>query len=389
MTRKLLRLVLLVLAGAGCVGAQAPQPPAASPKASASPVQSAAVVTFLRPLAADEARFIADHFAWIAPRTRPAGGRQTGEEAFAEFTRTLKQANPAVKVLFYWNSTLYAQSFRASRPFDLGWCSRKGTERDDDHGCTRDGKNRVRFERSNPKFRQWWVQVAVDAVKAAGADGVFVDAAGRNFDPNLVLMVDQLKAALKPTGRDLIVFNGGSASYPAFASYDKLASTDGFFFERFDQFENTGPDNLKADLLAVRDAGLRGRIVAFKAWPGFVDLQSEFMDEPDAKAADYAKSNADRVARARASITFPLACFLAVAHPRAYFQYGWSYREPGGGTLLYDGGKVDPAWYPELLRPLGAAKNAPQIDGYVFTRSYERAEVRCDVGRHEGRIDWR
>jgi hypothetical protein len=98
---------------------------------------------------------------------------------------------------------------------------------------------------------------------------------------------------------------------------------------------------------------------------------------------------AEKAARARRDLAFPLAAFLAVVQPNCYLQYGWGWENIGGAYLLQDDMvTVDPAWFPELLKPLGEPLGPPQIDGYAFSRRFRHAAVRVDLASRQSRIDW-
>jgi hypothetical protein len=73
-----------------------------------------------------------------------------------------------------------------------------------------------------------------------------------------------------------------------------------------------------------------------------------------------------------------LACFLVAAQEDAYFCYSWGYRENHGSL-------VD---YPESHRRLGAPKQDAQCDGWIYTRTFEHADVWVDVSRRTARIRW-
>jgi len=375
-----LALLLCLVLAAASIGAAAP---ANYPVFSWERVPVAADFRTDHAMTPEEVAFIARHYAFISlekgqGRKSLPQGQQYTEDGFVAATKALKSQNPAIKVLFYWNSTFHYPLYRASAAFRPEWCirARDGANLE----CRRDGRNRIRYDRGNPEFRDWWANTAAQAVRAAGADGIFVDAVGKANPAPLLQMIGMVSAQLKPLGRDLVLFNDVPGQDPAAPGNPLLEATAGFMIEDFDRKGNTSPENLKRDLLTVMEAGRRGKIVLFKAWPGF-----SFLDK-----AEIATPYEARVARARANILFPLACFLAAAQPYAYFQYSWSFAEPGGGNLIYRAnGQLDETWYPELLKPLGPPKGTAQINGYVVTREFRNAGVSCDAQSKTGRITWK
>jgi hypothetical protein len=169
-----------------------------------------------------------------------------------------------------------------------------------------------------------------------------------------------------------------------------LEVADGTLNEGFDRPErldlNTA-DSRRRQLVDMSAATRAGKIVILKAWPRF-----SFLMPPGAVPDDYPQ----RVAQARADITFPLAAFLAAARRHAYFAYSWGYHDLGidglgAGAMLYADyppGPVDPAWYPELLRPLGEPLDDPRLDGYVWARRFKHADVRLDIAARQASIRW-
>ena len=308
-----------------------------SPAFSWDRVPSAAVITLLRPMNDSEIQFIAKNFSWVGLKMLPSPGKKA-EDSMRDAVTALKKANPNIKVLFYWNTLVYTPRYRTNVPFQLSQCRDESKAADTGATpCVRDRRKRIHYDRSSSDFRKWWAESAAEAVKISGSDGVMADATGKRYDENVPDMLNRLQTLLKPMGRK------------------------------------------------------RGETVLFKTWPGFEILDSDYLGDKRNRSPESLQKYRDTSDKARNAITFPLACFLVVAHPGTYFGYSWSYREPGGGTLLYkDAGKtVDSEWYPELQRRLGAPKADAKIDGYVFTRSFEYADVRVDLEAHEATIDWR
>lgn len=234
-------------------------------------------------------------------------------------------------------------------------------------------------------------------------DGVFVDTlatARLSFPTGAPALLDALRTALNHIrGRHrLILFNiGASNMFDDNGQMDPLLRVaDGAFNEDFDRPDagTTSPDKRKRQLLEMWAAARAGKIVVLKGWPRFTFLWEY------ARTATYA----EKVARTRAEITFPLAGFLVAAQRLTYFHYSWGYNmadpipnqqgqiPPDAGAIIetsQNSGIVDRTWYPELLRPLGPPLGLPNVDGYVCTRRFVHADVWADLRTREARIDWR
>jgi len=128
-------------------------------------------------------------------------------------------------------------------------------------------------------------------------------------------------------------------------------------------------DMMAADIEAMSKASKAGKIIIFKAWPGFHQKDTQLMKRPHEEIVKIAAKN----------ITFPLASFLIAAGPNCYFQYTWGWNA--------DNGTFD--WYPEFDKPLGAPKGDAKRDGFKYTREFEHASVFVDLEKKTAKIDWK
>ncbi len=148
-----------------------------------------------------------------------------------------------------------------------------------------------------------------------------------------------------------------------------MQDTDAAMIEHFGHFNSGSKECMLNDIQEMIKAGKRGKIVVFKAWPGFAWIDREAMRKPLEEKRILAAKN----------ITFPLAAFLVGAQENAYFIYNWGYRMAHGCL----------EWYPELDRRLGLPlADAKQTD-WVLERDFEHAHVWIDLEAKEARIDWR
>lgn len=351
---------------------------------------AADVGNMFRTWTANEAQFLADHLSLVSIEKghgfRSDPNRWT-EPGFLEDARKLKSFNQPTKVLFYWNALLHRTFYKASSEVKPEWV----------HPLPVPPTGRIQFDLGNVDCRRWWVETATEIVADGNVDGVFIDtlATARFFNPpgTPELLLDELRASLDSLdgARPLILYNLGlSTLLNDQGKLDPLLQVaDGAMMEVFDpphRDEGTSPDALKRAMLDIGVAGKAGKILLIKTWPSFSFI-TDF-----GRTAPYE----EKVARARADITFPLAAFLAAAERYSYMQYSWGWNrtpvQPDNGVILYsdkESSRVDPTWYPEFLRPLGAPLGDAEVNGYVFTRSFAQAEVWVDLETHEAQIDWR
>jgi len=139
--------------------------------------------------------------------------------------------------------------------------------------------------------------------------------------------------------------------------------------EHFGGFHTAGAADMREDLETLRLAAARGKFVVLKGWPGFNWQDKEAMARPAAEL----------LARARAGLEFPLACFLVAAQPGSFFCYSWGY--------VSDHGMLES--YPEFGRRLGPPRGEAVWDGLTARREFAHASVWLDLAAKQARIEWR
>jgi len=307
------------------------------------------------------------------------------EKGIAHDARRLKTANPKMKVLFYWNSFLNYPLYDACKTM---------REHPEWVFCDKEGKpihKSGRFEQYNllnPDFRRWWASIAGKGVKEYGCDGIFMDAVNQakrplwmnkgwgkgNEDKLTAAVIDMMKLARKEMGKEaILLYNGINTTdgLDGTKGLEYLEYADGVMVEHFTAFRSRNPRSIAADIEAIGKAAKAGKIVVVKGWPepGFAWNNKEKMKLP-----------AEQLAReAREKITFSLACYLVAVQKNCYFCYSWGYREQQGSLLDY----------PELNRPLGKPKQNARKKGWIYTRSFEHADIRVDISTRDAEIEWK
>jgi hypothetical protein len=167
----------------------------------------------------------------------------------------------------------------------------------------------------------------------------------------------------------LILYNGIRNTDTLSFGMPYLERTDAAAIEHFGHFRSTSPDSMARDIAAAQRAGKMGKIVIFKAWPGFSFVEKKVRSTP----------NEELSKRAQENITFPLACFLVAAQRHSYFCYTWGYQEKDGSLN----------WYEEFDRPLGEPLGDAIQTGYRYKREFERCSVFVDLENKVASIDWK
>jgi hypothetical protein len=324
--------------------------------------------------------FLADHFSVVAL----TGGTVTNgsvERNIAATSEAIKKRNPKAKVIFYWASDMPKPQWKDSNATfpEGGYLSAK-----------KGGRDSKQFDLRRQDVRDWWSDIAGKATHQYQCDGIFVDgiSAGSKtgvwvkmfgaeqaaaMDAGTFAMLKQAREKMGP-GK-LILFNPlhGYDEKHLGLGEQYLPVTDGAMVDDFDRGANIRqqtPEYLANTIEVMRKTAKDGKIVIFKAWPGFTWWSDKEL---------MAKPHEEQARKARENITFPLACFLVGAEQHCYFCYTWGW--------LGEYGTFD--WYPEFDKKLGAPKGDAKRDGFTYTRDFEHASVFVDLERKTGKIAWK
>lgn len=329
----------------------------------------------------EEAKFVTSKSNFIVLEKGHGGSDyKYTEDAIAKEARKLKKLNPEMKVIFYWNSFLDYNMYKAHEVYQnhpQWWLIKQDGELDFKN------KGLKRYDLSNPKVRDWWTDVAKNEIVNRNTDGIFMDAFIQVSNPSNIKLWGQkkyddiqqgLKSLIKETreklGDDkLIVYNGIRSTPQRNVGNSFPDYTDVVMIEHFGHFASTSKESMLTDIQEMVKAGKSGKIVIFKAWPSFTWIDKEAMSKPYTEKQKIAKNN----------ITFPLAAFLAGAQKHSYFIYNWGYRMKMGCL----------EWYPEFDKPLGKPLNDMVINGWVLSREYEHALVWVNLETNEAKINWK
>ncbi len=324
-----------------------------------------------------EIDFVASHSELVSlEKSHGVEAHGSTEEGIAATAIRLKQRNPRVKVLFYFNAFVNWPGYDAFKTYRSEWTLSNAEGR-----VVKHPSGTPRPDPSNAGFREWWSETVAQAVKNGKLDGLFADALPQSRSPALVKMLgaekqqavvdglrDMLVLTKRKLGSDKIVLANGirAGQHLDFLEWEGI---DGVMIEHFDAYSSKAPEDLKADLDSMALAASKGKFVVLKGWPALTAAESQVRD----------RSHADNLRLARERITFPLACFLIGAQPGCHFCYSWGYRESDGGLDSY----------PEFDRPLGKPKADATWKGLTATRDFAHTSVWIDLTTKQARIDWK
>jgi hypothetical protein len=339
-----------------------------------------------RVLNPEEVKFIADRTNFICLEKSHAfkmlGDAVLGTKHEVEAFHKIK---PGIKVLFYYNSYVawpFTQFNKDLTPEGLAKNPelKKFLAIDPKTGKLMEKTNgpafSYYFDNLNPDFRKWWVESAVKGVEISGADGIFIDRMNvddksgypKGKEAEVRKAKGEMMAALKEKlGSNRILVGNNAAN-----NKDVFPSCDAFMFEHYNATVTNKENLLKewCDMVRIAKAG-KISIYRFGAkGKGPTDLT-------------IGETNTDgMIERSKEQLEFFLSCYLIGAQPYSYFQYNWGWNLPDGNLVEY----------PELLKPLGAPKEAfkrVSPKGWEFTREFEHASVWVNTETREGKITWR
>jgi putative glycosyl hydrolase-like family 15 (GHL15) protein len=332
-------------------------------------------------LTAEQAEFVASRASFICLEKGHANGQFPSTEMGIEReAQQLKKINPDMKVIFYWNTFLDYPMFQAHQEYEQHpewWLRTVDGKLDKKQGHLR------RYDLSNSDVRAWWTDVAHKAVIEGSCDGVFMDAF-----PQIVAAGNKrlwglekyeaiqagLRAVIKETrakiGDDKLIFYNGIRTTPTSQIGNDFSNhTDAVMIEHFGHFNSGTKECMLIDIQEMMNSGKKGKIVVFKAWPGFAWVDRQAMRESSETKRKIAAEN----------ITFPLAAFLVGAQENCYFIYNWGYRMEMGCLQ----------WYPEFDKPLGEPLGDMVREGWILSRKFKHASVWVNLESKEARIAWR
>lgn len=329
----------------------------------------------------EEAKFVASKSNFICLEKAHANEQfEFTEDAIEAEAKQLKKYNPNMKVIFYWNTFLDYPMFRAHEDYQQHpewWLKTKEGELDLKNGRLK------RYDLANPEVREWWTDVAKKAVVDGSSDGVFLDAfpqvkatgnrelwGDEKYDAIQNGLQEIINETRSKLGEDkLLVYNGIRSTPQLQIGDDYQQSTDAVMIEHFGHFNSGTKESMLLDIKEMEKVGKSGKMVVFKAWPGFAWIDKEAMKKPLAEKQKIARDN----------IEFPLAAFLVGAQENCYFIYNWGYRMEMGAL----------EWYPELDKKLGRPlADATQSD-WTLSREFEHASVWVNLDTREAKVDWK
>ena len=328
-----------------------------------------------------EAKFIASHSNFtVLEKAHGFPKYKFSEESIAADAKVLKDLNPDMKVVFYWNAFLDYNMYKAHEEYQEHpdwWLKTKDGELDSKSIRTK------RYDLSNKDFRNWWSDVARKNLDNKNIDGVFFDALNQVTNPSNkrkwgIEKYDSIQQGLKDLIKEtrakigddkLIVYNGIRSTPQRNSGNDFPNFTDAIMIEHFGYFNSRTKESMLKDIQEMEAAGKCGKIVVFKTWPENAWLNKDFM----------AKSETEKEKISKEHLNFALASFLAGAQKHSYIIYNWGYRLDMGSLL----------WYPEFDKPLGKPLNDMQTNGWILTRNYEHASIWVDLETKKSKIDWK
>jgi hypothetical protein len=316
------------------------------------------------------------------------GVGNTFQDGGFETAAALKEANPAIKVLFYVNTGIYFGNYDGGHPVNDEWFKYILN----DQGDRVDQKIRKyrSFNHSYAELRDWWVRRAAEAAKHPAIDGIFVDKA---TDSNYELVDEDGKltdgeghvrsyvSLFRAAPKNSLIIGNTLRNERDGGSREVMNIFSGSYVERWERPSRFVPslqtvaEARVASIQLMREAALKGKI-----------LMPAFHDRIDRKQIQrlLGEKKEDELKRLiRERITTELAYYLIFAEKYSYFRYQ---PEKSPNMPLYVNDPTE--LVDELTRPIGSPLGPPKKRGYEYTRSFKHLDVWLNVETSEARLDW-
>mmetsp|Transcript_38536 Transcript_38536/g.43169 ORF Transcript_38536/g.43169 Transcript_38536/m.43169 type:complete len:1130 (+) Transcript_38536:207-3596(+) len=293
-------------------------------------------------------------------------GYATLEEGTIATAKVLREKNENLKIFCYWNSFVYWGTYRASDTFNKNnWLRYDNTGKLLNIGTN--GVDRYVYNHDKSGMREWWKKTAVDLVSETVFDGIFID---KTADPRDEMtdghrqMITELANELPS---DKVYIGNALRQMSMNGARDRLSYMDGSYMENWTQgiVSQEMSEIVTVSIQLAREALSKQKMVWWTSgpwrcgWPCDVNEQ-EF----------------------REGIDMPLAIFLMIAEPNAYFNYQKE-------TLVQpDAWKWDSSSLPEFGKDLGAPKGPPIKVGNTFVRHFEYLTVELDMDAETAVLNW-
>ncbi len=329
------------------------------------------------PMTDDEIEDIASHYQIVLLEKSNNQGFTYVDDGMVSFATRLKEKEPSITTLFYWNSEINYDGYRANENYIPNEWSDL-----DDNGIPILFKDLYfTYNYEIEALRDWWIQAPITAMSYDVLDGVFVDKVVNgafkdvfpNGEPanNYVRMLTDLYNAM-PEGKKVI----GNIIRTERTNSNRglMEVADGSYLERW-SFPGTALNEAEATAISIqsmREALSKGKEIHFQTSPHDTGGDAE-PDDFEGKV-QYAKDN----------VSYPLAVFLIVAEEGAFFSYQASVNAKSSAQEAWNTSFID-----EFSYRLGAPLGPPTKDKFIYQRSYENLDVWVDLTTKEARLDWK
>lgn len=293
-----------------------------------------------------EFEYIANTFKVFTVEKRHAyvsyGGSPSTERSTIGTAEKLRDINPDIKVLLYWNAVMnYETLYESNTEF--------GEHPEWVHSIWPSGYEIYDLE--NLDCQDWWVNSIVKIIEDGDLDGVFLDAGPKadvsGLTEALVTSINRVRAQI---GNDkIVVYNGYRVVNTNVQAGPELSDyTSGVFIEFFLHAPLDTKEEAALLFDNLTDAYNDGKVILPRGTPSSYLPGVEEQDQ----------------------FHFSFASFLLFYGPNTYWIYNDGYNKTEG---MFD-------YYPEYYDiATGASLSGPQRDGWVYTREFENYTITVDL----------
>ena len=324
---------------------------------------------------------IAAHYQLVMLEKANEAGLETVDEGIKETSRRLKEINPNISNIFYWNSVIFYSGYSNDEDYEEN--ASAWSVLNDDGSIYLFKDKYYNYNSEVEEARDWWVELPTTIAADDNIDGVFVDKITKAaFDEIFVDgepingYVDMLNQLHEKMPDDKILIGNVLRGERNNGNRSVMALFDGSYLERWDFTGDIAfPEQTEADAIAVSIQMMREALAQGK----LINLQTAPMTDEDVP-----DTYEEQIEFMETHVDYPLAIFLIVAEENAFFSYQLSVNALPSANTVWDSSYIE-----ELNHKLGEPLGDPVKDGYIYTRSFEYVDVWLDLQNGEALLTWR
>ncbi|CAA6690028.1 MULTISPECIES: putative glycoside hydrolase [unclassified Lentimonas] len=310
---------------------------------------------------------IADNYPLIMMEKANFSGFPTMKEGMINTATRLKQRNPSIKTLFYWNSSIFYGDYGVIPGFNRDeWFN---------GNLVRGKVPGYNFE--NTEFIAWYKKTIMTMLESPAIDGVFFDKIGM---PNWEIITDTPKGKVCTEvfheAPDKLMFANGLRPSKDGCNRIHMNILHGSYLESwFKPRSNASPyergviDSYATTIALIQEAAAKRKMIILRSGSHQETMKITSVEGQKRSMEDH--------------VDFKLGIFLAGAGEYSYYMYQDSVAGKDPQHIW------SPSYIDQFQRPLGAPNGDAIRDGFNYSRSFKHADLWLDLVAEESQLLWK